>query len=63
MLPVEAHDEESSKSEIESDEEELGMETDTPQSSFYAIDASQFKVPTQGRAVQVKFSTTQPSLQ
>lgn len=60
ILPVETRDEESSKSDTESDVEELGMETDVPQSSFYAIDASQFVALTQGRAAQVQFSTMQP---
>ena len=56
----ETHDEESSKSDTESEVEELGMETDVPQSSFYAIDASQFMPLTQGRPAQVQCGTMQP---
>ena len=52
--PVEAHDEESSKSDTESDADEVGMETDTPQPSFYAMDASKFVVLSQGHAAQVQ---------
>lgn len=54
ILPVEAPDQESDKSETQSDLEELGMETDVPQLSSYSIDASQYMGLTQGRTVQVR---------